>query len=347
MIPMSITPSDIGNDGRGVAAPGCRVRQFSHRDSLRALSGIRLPTRSAIVAGPITGKVSSMERHEQTYAEGAIGTQQERQARDATITNTLLSREDARIRRRVIEQRKYKTEGIAKAVAKRLARTHCHKGHEFTSETTFINPRGNRECRICRRMAGTKHKNSIPSAAKARAFIEGLREGRTISDLTHGYAYKDGVRVQQYGRIIICGGQVAALKASNRSIGRLIDRLAKKNARENQSKWGRIGAQRKLAKIHGASGPNDEKVYSAIITATADLPDFLRDDVRQSMFVAAWEGDLKPCDAAKRVREFVTAHYRQNSKFVPGGGIMRSLDEQVYDEGPTRLVDTITHGLWQ
>ena len=29
--------------------------------------------------------------------------------------------------------------------------THCINGHEFTPENTYVNPRGTRECRICRR----------------------------------------------------------------------------------------------------------------------------------------------------------------------------------------------------
>jgi hypothetical protein len=29
-----------------------------------------------------------------------------------------------------------------------------------------------------------------------------------------------------------------------------------------------------------------------------------------------------------------------------GAGWNKSLDRQVYDDGPTRLADTVTHGLW-
>jgi hypothetical protein len=36
------------------------------------------------------------------------------------------------------------------AKAKRL-RSHCRHGHEFTAENTYFNPRGNRECRSCRK----------------------------------------------------------------------------------------------------------------------------------------------------------------------------------------------------
>ena len=30
------------------------------------------------------------------------------------------------------------------------AKTHCKRGHEFTSENTYLNPRGSRVCRTCR-----------------------------------------------------------------------------------------------------------------------------------------------------------------------------------------------------
>lgn len=43
------------------------------------------------------------------------------------------------------------------SVRKRLARTRCKHGHPFTIENTYIGPRGNRDCRICRRNAGKKY----------------------------------------------------------------------------------------------------------------------------------------------------------------------------------------------
>ena len=34
------------------------------------------------------------------------------------------------------------------------AKTHCPAGHEYTPENTFVNPRGSRECRTCKRARG-------------------------------------------------------------------------------------------------------------------------------------------------------------------------------------------------
>ncbi len=50
--------------------------------------------------------------------------------------------------------------------AKRQARTHCHKGHEFTPENTNISPQGWRRCRACHN-AKMRGRNAAKRAAKA------------------------------------------------------------------------------------------------------------------------------------------------------------------------------------
>lgn len=42
-------------------------------------------------------------------------------------------------------------------------KTHCNRGHPLTLTNTYLDPRGNRECRICKRIARTK------SARRTRA----------------------------------------------------------------------------------------------------------------------------------------------------------------------------------
>jgi hypothetical protein len=36
--------------------------------------------------------------------------------------------------------------------AKKFSKTHCKKGHEFTPENSYINPKGDRVCRECKRL---------------------------------------------------------------------------------------------------------------------------------------------------------------------------------------------------
>lgn len=44
--------------------------------------------------------------------------------------------------------------GMAGSVngARLRAKTHCKRGHQFTSENTYVYPNGERECRTCARM---------------------------------------------------------------------------------------------------------------------------------------------------------------------------------------------------
>ena len=88
--------------------------------------------------------------------------------------------------------------------------------------------------------------------------------------------------------------------------------------------------------------------YAAIVHATSSLPDHLKDEIRSLMWMAAAEGKLSLRSISREVvQSFVSKQNRVFSKYIPhGGGINQSLDQQVYDDGPTRLVDTVTHGLW-
>lgn len=49
--------------------------------------------------------------------------------------------------------------GSLSGIKQRL-RTCCPKDHEYTPENTYIAPRGDRQCRICMRVASTKWKRS-------------------------------------------------------------------------------------------------------------------------------------------------------------------------------------------
>lgn len=40
-------------------------------------------------------------------------------------------------------------------------RTHCQRGHEFTTENTYIRPNGKRQCRVCKRARSLRHKRRL------------------------------------------------------------------------------------------------------------------------------------------------------------------------------------------
>lgn len=350
MIPMSVAPTGIGNDGRGVAAPGCRVRQFSHRDSLRTLSGIRLPTRSAIVAGPMTGRVKSMRSELRTHC---------RHGHSLDENNTYISpqgRRDCKICRALSAARHRLRSGVDPNFIPPGERTHCPKGHPYSPDNTRIHKqRGFRICIICAREGVNR------SAAQriTRRTAQGLSPypykpfGGASANLTEDQIrsiatrLRDGETMTQITQVNpVCDAR--RLQAFRHKYARLWKPLDKLAAANRTKKWTEtILKRRRLASIDLSCNDGID-AFESINAATRQLPDFLRDDVRSAMFLAAAERRLKPRDAVKRLREFVTAHNRQFSKYVPGGGgIMRSLDEQVYDDGPTRLVDTVTHGLWQ
>lgn len=59
-------------------------------------------------------------------------------------------------------------ENVIRGFAARPARTHCKNGHEFTAENTYINPRGNRECKPCRARSVENFKERKKCVASTR-----------------------------------------------------------------------------------------------------------------------------------------------------------------------------------
>jgi hypothetical protein len=122
------------------------------------------------------------------------------------------------------------------------------------------------------------------------------------------------------------------------------------NWRRNHPDFARLfarlaGDRRKRRKVkrpvacRSVSGP--ELVASIEAAVPRTLPADVRADIVGAMLLEGAERRLKPSDVPHRVGEFITAHYRQFSKFGP-----RSLDEPICDGSKTALIDTIENGLW-
>jgi hypothetical protein len=69
----------------------------------------------------------------------------------------------------------------------------------------------------------------------------------------------------------------------------------------------------------------------------ATLPKQIRDDVIGKMALEIVEGKLRPADIGRRVREYVTAQFREFSNF---GRV--SLDARLYDNGNATLLDRLS-----
>lgn len=60
-------------------------------------------------------------------------------------------------RRRMIAYRAARSSGVGKGGVN-AAKTHCPRGHEYSSDNTYIQPNGARTCRVCRGVADRKSK---------------------------------------------------------------------------------------------------------------------------------------------------------------------------------------------
>ena len=228
-------------------------------------------------------------------------------------------------------------------------KTHCNHGHLFDAANTYISPRGVRNCRICAKIASKahrrRHKDDLPSPEKARTFMAALREGQTIREITWGQKIIKKVPIH-VGPRIISGDEIRALKNSSPKIAKIINDLVKKNVTE--VKRVNMRSRHAAVRVRTASITKAGVIgFEAIMSVTASLPDYLRDDVRQAMLLASATGSLRASDVRARLREFVSQQNKFYSKYVPVvGGVMHSLDAPIYDDNSSSLIERVTEGLW-
>jgi hypothetical protein len=216
--------------------------------------------------------------------------------------------------------------GQSKGWARKRAMTHCMRGHPLSGDNMEIQWNGSRRCITCYREAMRQAKSFKPEARVM--VLKALKAGGTISSITrHGPNRIIPMRV------------LNAIRASNAETNRLIVSLSNKHALIHHAQ---ASAARRARNPEAARAAMD-----AICRCVSErLPYGHREEVIGAMAEAYVEGLLALGDIPARVHEFVGRQYRQFGQYREFGAAPLSLDAAAYREGDTKLIDTISTGLW-
>jgi hypothetical protein len=226
-------------------------------------------------------------------------------------------------------------------------KTHCQRGHPMIPSNIRLSMRRGlpqRRCRACQRQAqlirakrlGAKKYTGNISMEKARGMLLALREGKTLNQITSNGEGPNRLGVHSYQWAMFC--------RNNRQVGRMAERLAKKNRILSFARPTRAMKLMAAPTIVVARGLD---VLTAIRAAVPEWWDAeRREEVISRLGVAIAEGRVKPHEISARVDEFATAHARMFTQYAPTGGKWFSLDAPLYDDSGITLGDTITRGFW-
>lgn len=216
------------------------------------------------------------------------------------------------------------------------AATHCKHGHPWDIANTAMkkHPNGKvyRHCRKCQaeRTAIWTRKGTL-SRAKAEQIITALDEGKTVSQMHHGGI----IKVTKFNAFI----------AANPLLGR---RLLKRSDENRTAALRALGESRRVWAAPAAMRRDGHAMMEEINRVTAGVAESIRDEVRSRIALAVVEGQLKVSEIKTRYREFVSAHNRMFTQFVPVvGGVMRSLDMRLNEDNENTLHNQVTRGLWE
>lgn len=209
--------------------------------------------------------------------------------------------------------------------------TCCKNGHEYTPDNIRWYGRagsGKKTFRKCKKCETHWQQNPTVTIEKAREIVAGLRSGETIRSIT-----QNGSPTRIAGFY-----QVRKLLQQSTKLQKTLITISKQNAAVHR---------REAMQMRRKSAITDDGKSAVIMArlqaATSGMQDRdARMEIISRMALAIAEGDLKPRDIERRLREFRTDHYRMFSKFGPA-----SLDQKVFEDGSETLGDRITQGLWQ
>jgi hypothetical protein len=202
-------------------------------------------------------------------------------------------------------------------------RTHCKLGHPLSGENVMITSEGWRRCRTCD--VRSHDENRRMTEQQGRMVVAALNEGKTIANIT-----KSGT--PDY---ILNHRALLLFRQKHPKFERFVLRLSSANAKIHHAE-----ASARLAQMHRAPAIAERgaDIFALIRSAVpTTLPAQVRDDVIGAMALEVVEGKLRPADIRRRVSEYITAQYRQFSKFGPV-----SLDARLYEDGNATLLDRLS-----
>jgi hypothetical protein len=205
------------------------------------------------------------------------------------------------------------------------AMTHCKHGHPLSGDNLYSyvsQGRAERKCLTCnKRLAETGRRMS---EEQARRVVDALNEGRTIAQITKsGPSY------------ILNATALLLFRKKHPKFDRLVMQRSKANAIVHHAKAHARRAQHFRAPAIANYGVDIFLLIRSAVPTT--LPAQIRDDVIGAMALAVVEGKLRPTDIRRRVGEYVTAQFRQFSKWGPA-----SLDARLSEDGNATLLDRLS-----
>jgi hypothetical protein len=203
--------------------------------------------------------------------------------------------------------------------------THCKYGHPLSGDNLYLAPgRKERKCLACLKRRGECERRM--SEQQARRVIDALKhDGETITTVTR--PGKPTYIVNRRALILF--------RQKHPKFDRLVVRLSTTNAKVHHAE-----ASARLAQIFRAPviAEHGADIFALIRSAVpTTLPAQIRDDVIGAMALEIVEGKLRPSDIRRRVCEYISAQFRQFSKY---GRV--SLDARLFEDGNATLLDRLS-----
>jgi hypothetical protein len=201
--------------------------------------------------------------------------------------------------------------------------THCKYGHPLSGDNLYLAPgRKERKCLACLKRRGELERRI--SEQQTRRVIEALNNGGTIATITHsGPNY------------IVNHRALLLFRQKHPKFDRLVVRLSTTNAKVHQAE----ATARRLQILRApAIAERGADIFALIRSAVpTTLPAQIRDDVIGAMALEIVEGKLRPSDIRRRLCEYISAQFRQFSKY---GRV--SLDARLFEDGNATLLDRLS-----